>query len=60
MYNVGDIMIAHERGWNMTFKIVEKLHHPSGMLYTLQSVKLKYHFIEEVSEDYLTENFTKR
>ena len=44
----------------MTFKIVEKLHHPSGMLYTLQSVKLKYHFIEEVSEDYLTKNFTKR
>lgn len=60
MYNVGDIMVRHGRGWNMVYKIIEKLSHPSGTLYTLQSVKLKHDYIEEVPEGYLTTNFNKR
>ena len=60
MYKIGDILVQHGRGWNMTYRVVEKLSHPSGMLYTLQSVKLKHVFIEEVCESYLSENFTKR
>ena len=60
MYKIGDILVQRGRGWNMTYRVVEKISHPSGMLYTLQSVKLKHDFIEEVSESYLSENFTKR
>lgn len=61
MYNVGDIMVQRGRGWNMVYKIIEKITDSSGIsLYILQSVKLKYDIIENVSEGYLNLYYIKR
>ena len=61
MYNVGDIIVQRGRGWNMVYKIIEKITYSSGIsLYALQSVKLKYDIIENVSEGYLNLYYIKR
>jgi hypothetical protein len=57
MYNVGDIIREkYVRGWNTTFKIINKTTSSTETLYTIQSIKLK-HNVEDISEDTLNEQF---
>ena len=57
MYNIGDIIREKNvRGWNTTFKIINKTISSTETLYTIQSIKLR-HNVEDISEDALNEQF---
>ena len=58
MYNIGDIIREkYVRGWNTTFKIISKTTSSTETLYTIQSIKLSYNVVEDISEDTLNEKF---
>ena len=58
MFNIGDIIREkYVRGWNTTFKIISKTTSSTETLYTIQSIKLRYNVVEDISEDTLNEKF---
>lgn len=58
MFNIGDIIREkYVRGWNTTFKIISKTTSSTETLYTIQSIKLSYNVVEDISEDTLNEKF---